>query len=66
MREEKRMPPCLLAETDMPNVLSLRFQMTARIQRQKKYQNSDISDNRGKTKAMKLVGKIKQVKSKEN
>ena len=32
----------------------------------KKYQNSDITDNRGKTKAMKLVVKIKQVKSEEN
>ena len=35
MRKEKQMQPCLPAETDMANVLSLRFQMTARIQRQK-------------------------------
>lgn len=35
MRQEKWMQPCMHAETDLANVLSLRFQLTARIDKKK-------------------------------
>lgn len=43
------------AETDLANVLCLRFQLTARKDKEKTYHTFDITDNQKKKRAMKTV-----------
>lgn len=48
VRLEKWIQQCMQAETDLANVLCLRFQLTARKDKEKTYHTFDITDNQKK------------------